>query len=198
MILWSSDSNDNNNKNSMPEENHNQNLNPPALSREACLSPKGIRSFLQLSRLSTDDIIKAHLNNILDHRDRSLHKSNGEVCNDFLYRYLFNNWNSRLRSIEYCEVESKNLKSEIDKETAINEQKEAVTDPRINPYAEIDRKDETELKYLKYNQLNNWVNNEKEIEAIVQGRSIEIIKDTCKINSDLQQDFETWRSLNKT
>lgn len=165
----------------------------PQLTRDTCLSQKGIRSFLKLSRFASDDTLKQHLNNVLDRRDRSSLRSESKqkVCSSFVEEYLLPHWDTRLATIEFCDNEAKLLKKEIDLRVVREPKKEV--DPRLDPYYERSSEDKISQPYYNYNKLVEWVENEKEIEKIVQERSIEVISDRCSLNDTLKQLFQNYK-----
>ncbi|KAI0464725.1 hypothetical protein LJB42_002348 [Komagataella kurtzmanii] len=158
-----------------------------SLSRDACLTPKGVRSFLKLSRLSTDDVLKQQLNNKLNHHESTYSnrkKEKSSICNVFFESSILPAWEARSNAIEFCHKEAVKFRQEIkSEESQINRRNELV-DTRIDPYALRDLQQELEEKYLQVDQLLNWVNNEKTIEQIVRSRSIGMLQDTCQLDSD--------------
>lgn len=90
-----------------------------SLSRDACITPKGVRSFLKLSRLSTDDVLKQQLNNKLNHHESTYsnhRKEKSSICNEFIESSILPAWEARSNAIEFCHKEAVNFRQEIKSE----------------------------------------------------------------------------------
>ncbi|KAH3679968.1 hypothetical protein WICMUC_000711 [Wickerhamomyces mucosus] len=167
MSLW----NDKTDVNAYPDSPQE----PDLLNLDVCLSSKGLREFLNLSRHNTDDVIKQRLNSRLN--DRNYSKS--EVCKDFIDTIVIKNWTTRLKVIKFCSYQSELLESQLKREEEPNSTGLGEVDLRVDPYAIKDLESIKEEKYRQLSSLKNWVANEREIERIVQNRSLEVLQDTC-------------------
>ncbi|CCH45347.1 hypothetical protein BN7_4929 [Wickerhamomyces ciferrii] len=163
----------------------------PELSRDVCLNPKGLRSFLQLSRANTDDVVKQRLNSLLNSGKRPKE----ELCEEFTHGIMYKSWKDRLSAIEYCNGQSVELEREIESHQEAELQGKDI-DPRIDPYAAADFQELKNSKYNQLRQLQNWVKNEKLIEDIVQNRSTGILNDVC-VSSRLANQFQDWSASQK-
>ena len=187
MSLWNSRS---------QEEEFGRAPEEPYLNRQNCLSPKGIRTFLKLLRLASDDVLKQRLNSVFDKSHLKLEDKEKEViCGKFLRDIIYPAWTSREKAIEYCDREVTGLRREIEKEesSGAGNGTEAYN-LRLDPYAERDGKSSIEKKYEKLDNLSNWLSNEKFIEGIVRDQSAEILRDTCsKDVIDWDVDFQRYK-----
>lgn len=163
----------------------------PELSKDVCLNPKGLRAFLKLSRASTDDVIKQRINSLLNDKKHS----KADICDSFASSILYKSWNDRLSAIEYCDQQSVTLEKSIESNQE-QELQEKYVDPRIDPYAAGEFKELKESKYRQLRVLQNWVQNEKTIENIVQERSIEILSDNCGV-AGWNEKFKQWSASQK-
>ncbi|ODV63852.1 Mix23p ASCRUDRAFT_21315, partial [Ascoidea rubescens DSM 1968] len=152
------------------------------LNRETCLSAKGVRTFLKLSRLGSDDILRQRLNSVID-KSRNIEGGKEAICEGFVRDIIYPAWKSRERAIEYCSEEVKTMGREIEEEEKKTGGKrgdeEHEYNLRIDPYAERDGIRMDKKKYETIDNLSNWLNNETLIEGIVRDRSLEILGDTC-------------------
>lgn len=159
------------------------------LNREACVSPKGVRSFLKLSRLATDDVLQQKLNNLLNHHESGfLSRKNPQAqCDQFIKEQIYPIWDARVKSIKFCGKEVAEMRAEIDETQLRIQHIKKTVDLRTNPYAAQDLQEELELKYADVIQLESWVKNEREIEKIIQQRSLGVFADICKMPWDLKK-----------
>lgn len=169
----------------------------PNLSRKICLEDsKGLQSFLKLSRFATDDNLRSDLNSILNHNEvnkqsifkftRSENESESP-CIMFLQQVVYPEWKKRLDVIKFCQHELDDIVSgngtmDDDGFSKLTlEEKNNML--RIDPYTYKN----LEQKYLKANaknlELKNFYDNEAEVEAIINRRSVELMKDLCHLGT---------------
>ncbi|CEP22457.1 unnamed protein product [Cyberlindnera jadinii] len=165
----------------------------PQLDRRSCLSARGLRSFLQLSRHSVDDVLKQRLNSLTSRSVKS--STRGDIsCSSFLDGVVFPAWKARLAAIEYCEGEASKLELELkSSQTDPSVEKHVIEnkDLRLDPYAQKDLDHESQAKTEQIDSLRSWIQNERDIESIVQTRSVQVLTDYCGWK-DWLDEFHTW------
>lgn len=134
------------------------------LNVENCNDSTRIRTFLRLSRIATDDTIRQHLNGI-----------SAKDCDKFFQTKVVPQWQARAEAIGYCSQYAKHLH---DKAVKVNE---GQLDPqkfdlRTNPYA---LEDELNTINSEKSSIEDWVNNELEVERIVCGQTINVLNNSC-------------------
>ncbi|CDO94377.1 unnamed protein product [Kluyveromyces dobzhanskii CBS 2104] len=150
--------------------NENRNL---TLTRERCINPVLIDNFFRFLRHGSDDVLKQKLYNNRSRGDK------GVDCNAFLNQMLYPNWKIRSDVISFCESELDSMKTELnDKFGNENDLKPLVTE-RIDPYAIKDIFSEREDRFKDRTTLENWINNQKDIERIIQIRTSSILSEQC-------------------
>lgn len=143
---------------------------------ENCHSNTRIRAFLRLSRLASDDSIKEHLN-----------ETSPERCTQFFSEQLLPHWQARAQLIQFCSDEAAALRSNVKlEETTLATNVELTLDP----YAAKDAKQKLQDKYADCEAIENWVSNEKKVEAIIQLHSSDVLNQKCMYR-DWLQSFRT-------
>jgi hypothetical protein len=102
---------------------------------------------------------------------------------------VFPAWKGRLRAIEFCEQEASKLEKEVHfakEETKVIQN----SDLRLDPYAQRDIDSQREKQYAQIDSLRSWVRNERDIENIVQTRTLQILNDECGGLKDWLQEFK--------
>lgn len=159
------------------------------VTRQRCINPTVVDSFLRILRHSSDDIIKQRLN---DYSRRN--KRNSPIkqsCEKFLNDELYPNWRVRNQVIDFCRNESLHMKEELD---FVNSQNPGGKNSkefnlRMDPYAEQDQLEKKQVIYSDWNRLEKWIKNNDEIENILQGTSNRILREICNDNEDYLQKF---------
>lgn len=178
MALW----NDKTDPDAFPEQPQQ-----PTLSPSACLSPRGLRAFLALSRHSTDDVLRQRLNSLESHKRVSL-------CTEYAQSTLFPAWKARSSAIEYCSSYAATLRTQLNDETEPEVQRIVQNeDLRLDPYAQRDLEVLKDSKSAQLTSLENWISNERTIETIVRDRSSDILRDVCGYEEAMTA-FEKWGS----
>lgn len=145
------------------------------LSGDNCTDSSRIRAFLRLSRISTDDSIKTHLNEI-----------NSSQCDSYFRDIIVPEWNTRASVIQFCKNHSHKLKQEIE-QTGARPSSDSSSDSngnrefdlRLDPYAMKEFEQSKEAKYSKINTIDNWVENEDMVESIVKEQTQNAFNDRC-------------------
>ncbi|CDK25230.1 unnamed protein product [Kuraishia capsulata CBS 1993] len=159
----------------------------PSASKETCLSPKGVRSFLNLSRLATDDVIRQRLNGLL----QNTHNLSGHgkeanknaLCKSFINDLLLPSWKARLQAIEYCSSVEREMRLEIEASHREVSNKKLV-EPKLDPYAARDALEEVNQQFEGVDRFRGWLENESQVETIVRNRTIGIMQDSCGVRAD--------------
>ncbi|KAH7579067.1 Mitochondrial intermembrane space cysteine motif-containing protein MIX23 [Nakaseomyces glabratus] len=157
------------------------------LNRARCVDPTLIDTFLRNLRHGSDDVIKQKLNNYskqTEHRnDTRLQK-----CDSLIHREIYPNWQVRDSIIDFCAAQATQLKHELDQQKS-SEVIRTTVDTRLDPYSVRDLQHEEEKKYKQWNDLNNWVENNRTIEGILRGSSDHFLKQNCDQNVDYLRKF---------
>lgn len=137
-----------------------------------CHSSSRLRAFLRLSRLSSDDTIKEHLNEV-----------SKKDCNLYFKEKILPHWKVRAELIDYCFGEAATLRKNTEKkeETLLTN-----VDLRIDPYATKDAKEKLESAFAECLEIENWVNNERKIETIIRAHSADVLNQKCYYYNWLQ------------
>lgn len=163
------------------------------LTRQRCIDPTLIDSFLMQLRHQSDDIIKSKINNYT--KSGSTNNEKLELCDTFVKRELYPNWKIRHEAINFCEQQAEHMKVDLaNKYPARFESKEY--NLRIDPYAERAAKEEYESHFKDLDTLTQWVENNKMIESILQSTSDSILKQRCNANTEYLNTF--WQNMRKT
>lgn len=159
------------------------------LTRDRCINPSLVDSFLRLLRHGSDDIIRQR---IYDYTKKS--KSRGplnEKCHQFVKNELYPNWEARTKIIDFCDQQAKQMKDMLDEEygSETGNDLKPLVDARLDPYAARDRVKLLQSKYMQWRSVNQWVENNRTIESILQSTSERILKDKCDQNIEYLHDF---------
>lgn len=166
------------------------------MNRKRCIDSTLVDSFLTFLRHSSDDIIKQRLNNYI--KKGSTNSEKIDSCNSFVRRELYPNWEVRNKVINFCEEQSKQLKSELDKtiSSELNLNKSEDINLRLDPYSGRDALEKQELRYNDWKRLDRWVQNNQMIESILQNTSDKILKQKCDANEEYLKKF--WHLMNSS
>lgn len=151
------------------------------LTVENCNDSSRIRTFLRLSRIATDDSIKQHLNGI-----------NSKDCDSFFRTKIVPQWQARSETIQFCSEYASHLHQKANNTTA------ELLDPkkfdlRTNPYA---LEDELNKINIEKSPIEDWVNNELNIEGIVRGQTISVLNSKCHFKDWLSEFKSLTRKVN--
>lgn len=144
-------------------------------SYQNCHSSTRIRAFLRLSRLASDDTLKEHLN-----------ETTKDKCSQFFKERLLPHWQARADLIDYCFGEAATLRS---KSTNTENELQTNVALTIDPYAVKDAYEKRESTFAECLVIENWVNNERKIEAIIREHSADVLNEKCYYHEWLQ-DFK--------
>lgn len=145
-----------------------------------CRDSQRLRGFLRLSRIATDDTIRTHLNEI----------KRGD-CDLYFQKTILDQWNARARLIEYCNTYAKTLRREI----SMDNQQSPEFDLRLDPYAQINHKNDIHQKYAQAETIENWVENEKSVELILREQSVKVLNEKCYYKDWLQEFNDASKTL---
>lgn len=165
------------------------------LTRQRCIGPTLIDSFLRTLRHRSDDVIKSKINNYT--KSGSTNSEKIKLCNNFVDRELYPNWEVRHKAIDFCEQQAIHMESEL-KEKYPKGLEEKHYNLRVDPYAERAAKEEYESHFKDLNTLTQWVENNKMVESILQSTSDSILKQRCNANTEyLSLFWENMKKMNK-
>lgn len=161
------------------------------VTRERCINPTLVDSFLRLLRNGSDDIIRQKLSTY-SRQETDAHIRSSK-CDTFLNDELYPNWRARSQIISFCDTQSKQMKVELDKNYMQNSSSDVKPDidPRLDPYAARNRVEEQEASYREWRRLGTWIENNKQIESILRITSNRILKQNCDQNANYLEKF--WR-----
>lgn len=133
------------------------------LTAENCRSTSRIRAFLRLLRLSSDDLIRQHLNEV------------GRAhCDAFWQETILPQWEARARVIDYCLGVAAGLKQQEEPAAA-----HAAYDLRIDPYAAREAQENTQRLLAPSSYIDRWVANESTVESIVREQTAAVLSEKC-------------------
>ncbi|QHS71468.1 Mix23p [Saccharomyces paradoxus] len=166
--------------------NDEPSLTTVTVTRERCIDPSLIDSFLRFLRHGSDDIIRQKLNNY-----RKGSENGKEKCKEFLKQELYPNWQIRSNIISFCEKEAAKMKNETDQQCNNNEKSAVapIIDARIDPYAARERVEEQEARYKDWTKVVDWVANNRKIEQILTSTTEGILRQNCEQNDDYLKQF---------
>lgn len=150
----------------------------PLYTMQNCVDSTRIRSFLALSRLATDDIVKTRLNEISKSK-----------CDSYFEQVILPLWRKREKLIKYCGSHAEKLRSEV--QLPEEELKKIEYDLRMDPYALRDHKELMQLKYRKIEAIENWVHNESTIESIIKDQTASLFNQKCYYKDWLKAFFDS-------
>ncbi|CAI4055912.1 hypothetical protein SUVZ_02G0110 [Saccharomyces uvarum] len=156
------------------------------VTRERCVDPSLLDSFLRILRHGSDDIIRQKLNNYRKPSSNSENK-----CERFLKQELYPNWQIRSGIISFCDQEATQMKVETDQKFS-NTGSSAIgplTDARIDPYAARERLEDQEARYRNWTKVKDWVANNRQIEQILTSTTDRILRQNCEQNKDYLKQF---------
>lgn len=135
------------------------------LTPDNCRNSSRIRAFLRLSRIATDDTIRQHLNELTPGQ-----------CNTYFQQKIVPQWIARAEAVDYCEryASSLRLQTEEQRSTASEQY-----DLRIDPYALKDAHDTLDRQFAECVAIENWVKNERGVEAIIHEQTASVLNDKC-------------------
>ena len=162
------------------------------LTRQQCIEPSLLDSFLRTLRHQSDDIIKSKINNYT--RCGSTNDEKLELCNNFVKEELYPNWEVRYKAIRFCEQQAEKMKIElVNKYPERPDKKEY--NLRLDPYAEKAAKEEYESHFKDLDNVTQWIENNKMVESILQNTSNSILNQRCDANTEYLKIF--WGRMNK-
>ncbi|SCU97141.1 LAMI_0F09032g1_1 [Lachancea mirantina] len=160
------------------------------VTREGCVDPRLLNSFLRAMRHNSDDVIREKLNNV---KDLTTHEKRAR-CQDFVHNELSGNWRIRDKVISFCENESSQLKTELDQLYAQNvDASQATVSARMDPYAPRAEQMRKDLEYGDWQRLDAWVKNQREVESILQKSAVSVLNTRCDPNIDYMTQFDDLR-----
>lgn len=159
------------------------------VTRERCINPSLVDSFLSLLRHGTDDVIKQRMSTY--ERANGAPRFSAGKCDQFLSNELYPNWLVRDEVLGFCENEMNQLKSQLLQEYGGGSPTNKVPqlDSRIDPYAARDLLEEREMHFGKVARLQTWLDNHKQVESILRSNSDRVLKNICDENANYLQQF---------
>lgn len=159
------------------------------VTRERCVNPSLVDSFLSLLRHGTDDMIKQRMSTY--ERSNGAPRYSAAKCDKFLDKELYPNWLVRDQVLGFCEKEMNQLKQELSQEYGDESSttKTPQLDSRIDPYAARDLLDERDMHFGKLARLQTWLDNHKEVESILRSNSDRVLKNICDENANYLTEF---------
>lgn len=163
------------------------------VTRERCVDPTLVDSFLRLLRYGSDDNIRQRLSAYHNYEESGSY--NQKKCDKFLAGELYPSWHSRDRIISFCDEQLGRMKTELDQKygSSSDTLPKAEVDLRLDPYAARDRAQEQEERYKEVKRLTNWIENQQRIESILRNNSNRVLGQICDQNADYLQNF--WKFL---
>lgn len=162
------------------------------LTRQQCIEPSLLDSFLRTLRHQSDDTIKSKINNYT--RSGSTNDEKLELCDTFVRQELYPNWEIRYKAIKFCEQEAEKMKVELVNKYPDGPNKREYN-LRLDPYEERAAKEEYESHFRDLDNVTQWVENNKMVESILQNTSDSILRERCNANIEYLKIF--WDSINK-
>lgn len=168
------------------------------VTRERCVNPTLVDSFLRLLRYGSDDSMRQRLSAYHNYEKEG--RYNEKKCDKFLTEELYPNWHSRDRVIGFCNGQLGQMKTELDQRYGQDPATfvRAEVDLRLDPYAARDRAQEQEDHYKQWKRLNKWVENQKRIESILRTNSNRVLRQNCDQNADYLEDFWNFQHNHRT
>lgn len=159
------------------------------VTRERCINPTLVDSFLRLLRNGSDDIIRQKLSTY-SRQETDTHLL-GSKCDKFINDELYPSWLARSQIISFCDAQSNQMKSELDEKYTRNSTSNVKPeiDLRLDPYAAKNRLEEQEASYREWKRLGTWIENNKQIESILRVTSNRILKQNCDQNANYLEKF---------
>lgn len=159
------------------------------VTRERCVNPTLVDSFLRLLRYGSDDNIRQRLSAYRSYEQEGPY--NERRCDKFLNSELYPNWHSRSRIIDYCTGQLGLMKTELDQKYGQDPATfvKAEVNTRLDPYAARDRAQEQESRYTEYKRLSTWIENQERIESILRTNSSRVLRQNCDQNADYLKNF---------
>ncbi|CAR28848.1 hypothetical protein ZYGR_0U02060 [Zygosaccharomyces rouxii] len=159
------------------------------VTRERCINPSLIDSFLSSLRHGTDDMIKQRMSTY--DRTNGARRFSAGRCDQFLAKELYPNWSTRDQVLGFCENEMNQMKSELLREYGDESSmtKKSQLDSRIDPYASKDQLQERDTHFGKLTRLQTWLDNHKKVESIVRSNSDRVLKNICDENANYLEQF---------
>ncbi|GAV55256.1 hypothetical protein ZYGR_0AS05800 [Zygosaccharomyces rouxii] len=163
--------------------------NQLTVTRERCINPSLVDSFLSLLRHGTDDMIKQRMSTY--ERANGAPRFSTAKCDQFLGKELYPNWLVRDQVLGFCENEMNQLKSQLlqDYGDESSTTKAPQLDSRIDPYAARDLLEERDMHFGKLARLQTWLDNHKQVESILRSNSDRVLKNICDENANYLQQF---------
>ena len=165
------------------------------VTRQRCLNPSMIDSFLRLMRHGSDDIVRQRINQYT-RREATEVPSKRERCSEFVQNELYPNWAERMKVLTFCNEQANQLKAELDlkyggedNDNASRDEAARAAAVRLDPYAERDRREEQEAHYAEWRRLKQWVDNNLEVESILRGTTDKVLKQNCDNNEEYLEAF---------
>lgn len=160
------------------------------VTKDRCINPSLVDSFLRLLRNGSDDIIRQKLSSYpMNQPDHVTRISKEKSCNEYLVNELYPNWKTRTQIISFCDRQSKKLKKDLDQNEGDTTVAAPEIDPRLDPYGAKKILYDREAHYKEWKRLNTWVENNKEIESILRVTSAEILRQNCDQNAEYVDQF---------
>lgn len=163
--------------------------NQLTVTRERCINPSLVDSFLSLLRHGTDDMIKQRMSTY-DRANTDRRFSVGK-CGQFLDKELYPSWLARDQVLTFCENEMNQMKSQLSQGSGDESSttKSPQVDSRIDPYAARDQLEEREVHFGKLARLQTWLDNHKQVESILRSNSDRVLKNICDENANYLNQF---------
>lgn len=163
--------------------------NQLTVTRERCLNPSLVDSFLSLLRHGTDDLIKQRMSTY--GRAGGNGSFSEEKCDQFLAKELYPNWFARDQVLGFCEDEMKQMSSQLSQEYGDQSSLGQVprVDSRVDPYAARNQSEERESHFAKVRRLQIWLGNHRQVESILRSNSDRVLKSICDQNANYIKQF---------
>lgn len=159
------------------------------VTRERCLNPSLVDTFLSLLRHGTDDLIRQKMSTYdRAGKDRTFP---GNMCNQFLSKELYPNWMARDQVLNFCEGEMRLMRSQLLQEFGDESsfKQNPQVDSRIDPYSERNQSEDREIHFGKVKRLQTWLRNHREVETILRSNSDRVLRSICDENANYLQQF---------
>ncbi|AQZ18713.1 YBL107C [Zygosaccharomyces parabailii] len=163
--------------------------NQLTVTRERCLNPSLVDSFLSLLRHGTDDLIKQRMSTYGRAGGNGSYPE--EKCDQFLAKELYPNWLARDQVLGFCEDEMKQMRSQLSQEygeqTSLRQRPRV--DSRVDPYAARNQSEELEAHFAKVQRLQIWLGNHRQVESILRSNSDRVLRSICDQNANYIKQF---------
>lgn len=159
------------------------------VTRERCVDPTLVDSFLRMLRYGSDDSLKQRLSAYYKLEDSSPFKD--KKCSKFLSDELYPNWQARDKIINYCRGQLEQMRTELEQKYVQEPSAslKAEVDLRIDPYAAKDRVQEQQNRYKELKRLETWIENQTKVESILLSNSNRALQQNCNQNVNYIKDF---------